>query len=189
MYGPPEPPSEEPVDSPISIEDFQDEDISAPEENILGKDVGPLTSPSKLNGVSKDLQVWAENWGVLGQEADLRQKRAPSGMVFEVLAVLFCQNASMTADIFCISDKYKDVHEDGNLLTVEESFMSFPCLLTVLNNNLYVSLPKPYRTKFLSMGLVAGQWCYVSCFIYYQLKKASQSELIWEYAKKHSRTG
>lgn len=120
------------------------------------------------------MEFLTESW--IGQ-GTLRRHTAPSGMIYNVHAILVT-NFSSSSIQFLMTNRY--VEEDIDFINREGNIF-FAMDGAIDGENVFVSLPEPLKMKYITMGGHVLSNMNLIAIVYYTLKKANLNDLIYEF--------
>ena len=113
-------------------------------------------------------------------ETGIRRFTAPSGYIYQIHGVHVASFGSAAVQ-FMIVDRYVE-EEDALIDRSADAFFAVDFAIDGMTSN--IVLPEPIESKYISMGPTVNTPVVAFIIIYYTLKKASLTELVWEFVKR-----
>ena len=117
--------------------------------------------------------------GHFSNTAGSRRYKAPSGKVYNIWGALITNNASVANRIHFVN---RNIEQGEYITDIDENFFSVDLITDGVTHS--IMLPKPIRTKYLTIGTESNT--NIDCFyiVYFELANAPIHELIWEFIGK-----
>ena len=124
-----------------------------------------------------DIHILSHHWST---EYGLRRYQAPAGYMYKIRAIRTVNFSAASNQLILTPTQ---VEEDALLELSEESIASWDAETAGVSD--YMLFPEEgIRTKYLTLGWVATNNVIFSIYIYYQLVKVSEKELVLEFIKR-----